>query len=342
MLFRIDTEGREAEPVSADSFSELHYHERYDIQEWVLNNPRLLGEDLLVVTSEFSGFDKTSERLDVLALDRRGKLVVAELKRTAIGTIADLQALRYAAYCSTLQLTDVAEMRAAFRTRRGNQTSNEEALEEIQRFVEEPEFEELDDKPRIILAADDFGPEMTATVLWLRSFEVSMSCVRLTPYTVDDQLVVDSTVLIPLPEAEEFVIRREKKEASRARASSEKPTIEEFVEGIPEDIRSFFVRLRNHVLANDDVKETVFNTLVSYRRESDNSWITWLQHTKTQVRFALPEEEDLPEQMAVKTNNGWTTLAVTTDQDLEVALDLFDRHFSRLEEDGGSSTLGYE
>ncbi len=69
--------------------------------------------------------------MDILGLDVRGKLVVVELKRTAIGTIADLQALRYAAYCSTLKLQDIAEMRAGHLTRRGGKTTPEEALDEI-------------------------------------------------------------------------------------------------------------------------------------------------------------------------------------------------------------------
>jgi RecB family endonuclease NucS len=58
----------------------------------VIHNPQLPGEDLLVIIDESSGFDSTAERLDILALDRAGKLGVVELKRTAVGTAAELQA----------------------------------------------------------------------------------------------------------------------------------------------------------------------------------------------------------------------------------------------------------
>lgn len=104
MLFLVDERHRSARRMIEARFSELALKERFDIQEWVLACPQLLGEDLLVITSEFDQFDRTSERLDLLAVDRYGKLVVVELKRTAVGTRADLQALRYAAYCSTLTL----------------------------------------------------------------------------------------------------------------------------------------------------------------------------------------------------------------------------------------------
>jgi hypothetical protein len=39
------------------------------LQEWVVNNPQILGENLLVIQKEFDGFSDTNERLDLLALD---------------------------------------------------------------------------------------------------------------------------------------------------------------------------------------------------------------------------------------------------------------------------------
>jgi hypothetical protein len=192
--------------------------ERFDIQEWILACPQILGEDLLVVTAEFDQFDRTSERLDVLAVDRRGKLVVIELKRTAVGSKADLQALRYAAYCSTLGIEDLAELFAAHLKRRNSQDlSSADAQAAIKEFLENPDFEEFDDQPRIILAAEEFPAEITATLIWLRTFDLDISAVRLRPYRVGTQLLVDCSVLIPLPEAKDFIIRRERKDVRKQR-----------------------------------------------------------------------------------------------------------------------------
>ena len=69
--------------------------------------PAILGEELLIITSEYDRFDKTNERLDLLALDKDGNLVVIELKRDDSGKNVDLQAIKYAAYCSTLRLADI-------------------------------------------------------------------------------------------------------------------------------------------------------------------------------------------------------------------------------------------
>lgn len=217
MLFVVDTGTRRATAVESATMTDLKIRERYDVQEWLLATPQLLGEELLVISSEFARFDRTSERIDILAIDRSGKLVVVELKRNAVGSHADLQALRYAAYCSTFSLEDVAELYASHvQAREKRSLTSADAVEEIRAFIKAPDFEELDNKPRIILAAEQFPPEMTAAVLWLRSFEVDISAVRLHPYTLDGTLLLDSQVLVPLAEAEDFIIRKEKKDIREA------------------------------------------------------------------------------------------------------------------------------
>ena len=61
-LFRIDqTNGKSGEVAEVD-FKSLGFQERRDIQEWIVDNPSILGEKLLVVGKEFSGFDRTNER----------------------------------------------------------------------------------------------------------------------------------------------------------------------------------------------------------------------------------------------------------------------------------------
>jgi hypothetical protein len=114
MLSTVNVAKKTASEVSRATLSQLQLKKRYDLQESVFQNPRILGEDLLIITSEFSEFDKTDERLDVLAMDRSGVLSVAESKRSAVRTSAELQALRYAPYCSTMSLTDLSDLLAEF------------------------------------------------------------------------------------------------------------------------------------------------------------------------------------------------------------------------------------
>jgi len=82
-------------------------------------------------------------------------------------------------------------------------------------FIVNEDFEELDDKPRVMLVAKNFRPEVTASVLWLRKFDIDISCVKLTPHEIDDDRIgLVSSILIPLPEAEEYIIRSERKKSS--------------------------------------------------------------------------------------------------------------------------------
>lgn len=64
-LFRINPENRESEKIAEVDFARLGFKERQDIQEWVAANPGILGEDLLIIGKEFSGFDRTDERFDL-------------------------------------------------------------------------------------------------------------------------------------------------------------------------------------------------------------------------------------------------------------------------------------
>ena len=64
--------------------------------------PEALGEELLIIQKEFDGFADTRERLDLLALDKDGRLVVIENKLDDSGRDVVWQALKYVAYCSNL------------------------------------------------------------------------------------------------------------------------------------------------------------------------------------------------------------------------------------------------
>ncbi|KYC51210.1 MAG: hypothetical protein AMQ22_01346 [Candidatus Methanofastidiosum methylothiophilum] len=214
-----ETRLRKIEPVA---LSDLGVRERRDMEQWIVKNPDILGEPLLVITAQFGKFDKSARRLDLLALDQTGTLVVVEMKLDARGTHADLQAIRYAAFCSTATPEQVIEMLAKF-----EKVSIEEAKKRIELFVDE-ESEFLRSPPRIILAAGSFDDqEITASVLWLRNFALDMSCVELTPYRLGEgKLVLVPKVIIPLPETKDYQVRVEQKKASETRRNQSSPYAE--------------------------------------------------------------------------------------------------------------------
>ena len=173
-----------------------------------------------MITTEYDRFDKTAQRVDLLALDKEGNLVVVELKRDDSGKNVDLQAIKYAAYCSTLSLQDVVEIYQEAQERKGRKLSPEEARDSIVQFVESDDFEKLNDKPRIILVAREFRPEVTASVLWLNKCGLDITCVKLSPYALtDNDIGIESSVLIPLPVPEEIEMQRKSKVSGRTGAT---------------------------------------------------------------------------------------------------------------------------
>ncbi len=216
MLFVVSKDLNNIEKIESQSFVSLKVWERTHIQEWVRKHPEMLGEDLLIVNMEFDRFEGSRDRLDLLALDRSGNLVVVELKRDSFAGHADLQSIRYAAMISTMTVEQLLERYVDYhRSTTGEEVSEERLRSTINDFVELEHFEELSSRPRIILCSEDFSQEITTTVLWLRGFGLDISCVKLTPHRLDNKVFLVPEKIIPLRESEEYITRVQQKEEVR-------------------------------------------------------------------------------------------------------------------------------
>ena len=198
------------------TFSELNLKERPNLQEWIAKDPNCLGEALLIIQKEFAGFDETRERLDLLALDENGSLVIIENKLDDTGKDVVWQAIKYSSYCSTLTTSQIIDIFQSYldsqkRNEDDSQEENEDAREKISEFLDGKNIDEVilnqDSSQRIILVAADFRKEVTSTVLWLISKGVDAKCIKVTPYSsLDEKLFLDIRQIIPTKEAEDFMI----------------------------------------------------------------------------------------------------------------------------------------
>ncbi len=227
MIFLIATNLIEASKINEGSFTELVIWERKHIEEWVRTNPEMLVEYLLIVTKQFSGFSNSDNRLDMLALDKKVNLIVIKLKRTSTADYADLQAIRYAAEASSMTVEKLIPYYIEYC---GETLSEEQARDQIDEFVESKPFTELADKSRIILRSEGFSQEITATVLWLRKADIDISCVKITPYKVNEQVVIVPQVIIPLKEAEKYLIKIKEKVKGQSEKSRRANVIKILIE----------------------------------------------------------------------------------------------------------------
>jgi len=207
-MFRINKDQKTAEKIAARTFSELGITERYDLQEWIENNPTILGEELLIIQKEFSGFSDTQERLDLLAIDKSGNLVIIENKLDDSGREVIWQAMKYAAYCSTLTNKDIRRIYSEY-----GKGGDFEA--DICDFLSKEDFDEIilnsELSQRIIMVAREFRKEVLSTVLWARKFGIEIQCVKVVPYMLGDSMLLDTDQSIPVKDVEEFTIRLDEK-----------------------------------------------------------------------------------------------------------------------------------
>lgn len=206
-MFKIDKDKNEAISLDKKTFKDLEFKEVAHLQEWIDKNTDILGEKLLIIQKEFDGFDDTNERLDLLALDKHGDLVIIENKLDDSGKDVTWQALKYVSYCSSLSKNDIKDIYQKYLNRR---FMNEDAEKNILDFLNEADFEEIklnSGDQRIILVAASFRKEVTSTVMWLMNHNVNIKCIKVTPFKFDKDIFLDTEQIIPIKDIEDLVIK---------------------------------------------------------------------------------------------------------------------------------------
>lgn len=225
-MYRISREQNNITKLEERKFSELQFRERENLQEWIAKNPEILGEDLLIIQKEFDGFNDTQERLDLLALDKNGDIVVIENKLDDTGRHVVWQALKYVSYCSTLSTSQIIKI---YQEYLDAQSLNEEAKDNILEFLDIDEDGLLLNRndQRIIFVANNYRKEVTSTVLWLLQHSVNIQCFRAIPFGKGEELFLQIEQIIPLPETKEFMIdamEKELEEKSKSKKVAETET----------------------------------------------------------------------------------------------------------------------
>lgn len=213
-MFKIDTATNRISRIESKRFGDLGFREREHLQEWLAYQPDALGEELLIIQKEFDGFDDTRERLDLLALDKEGNLVVIENKLDDTGRDVMWQALKYASYCSNLTKSQLVDIYQAYLNR---YSEGSDARNLLCDFLDVPDLEDVvlntGTNQRLMLVAANFRKEVTSTALWLLNHGIQVQCFKVTPYAMNEDLFLNVEQIIPTPEAKELMIGMSAKEA---------------------------------------------------------------------------------------------------------------------------------
>jgi len=287
MIFEVTSDLKDVKKIESGNFVSLSIWERQHIEEWIRKTPDIFGESLLTVSTEFNQFIDCKDRLDILAIDRQGNLVVIEIKRDPYAAYADLQSIRYAAMVSSMTIDKLIPYYIKYQAKyfKRDKISKEDAKSEITEFVEKEGFVDFTTKTRIILCSENFSQEITTTVLWLREFHVDISCIKFTPYKLGDKIVIVPTKIVPLQETKQYLIDIQEKQEEQTSGGKGRPrTIRILIENnlVKEGQKIYLKNALPHYIKYDK-NNPVFNATITGKLGQGNS-VKW---EKDQKEYAI-------------------------------------------------------
>lgn len=257
-MFLIDKNTNRIQQIEKKTFAELGLKEREHLQEWIAHKPNALGEELLIIQKEFAGFTDTNERLDLLAVDKNGALVIIENKLDDSGRDVTWQALKYASYCSSLTMEDIRSIYQGYLDQYENGAVAEERLSE---FFDGIEYDDIDLNERlsqrIMMIAAHFRIEVTSTVMWLVEQGLRIQCFTAKLEQMEDNLLLNIEQIIPTKGAEEYMVGMAKR--GKEQIASKASNVRRY-----ELRRRFWLKLLNFAGTRTDLFQTISPSQHSY------------------------------------------------------------------------------
>lgn len=212
------------------------------LEDAICQDPSLLGEELLVLGRQLADFAEDAKRLDVLALDKEGEVVLVEMKVDEDYAFTDLQAIGYAGAYSQQDdeffagILARSASNAVIRNAAGlpEDPSKEQALEAIRSFLELPVDTDWtrSRQTRIKLLAPDFPKRVLHNVKWLGEvYGMPIEAIQVRLFDIDGVNHLHFDRLLPLPGAEQFDLSVRDREVSiRKENARRKPVLKSLVQ----------------------------------------------------------------------------------------------------------------
>jgi hypothetical protein len=231
-----------------------------ELEAWIVGNPELVGEPLLVLGQQLAEFAEDHDRLDVLGIDEAGEIVIVELKVAENFRVTDLQALAYAGAYASRDTADLAETLRATLERQANtpalnklgdtpvgspahdsdgvtklpehpqHSTVEEAKQRIVEFLGIEDFNEWQPSQhvRIKLVAPKFPRRVLKTVKWLGEV-YNMPIEAVTARLFDQghgRYSLTFERVLPLPDEGDFDLTvRKREERQRTENAARRPAL---------------------------------------------------------------------------------------------------------------------
>lgn len=209
-----------AESIEPVTLAELGMQESH-IEELLRQNIEMVSDEeqsMLIVGQQVRNVHYG--RSDLTAIDNNGDIVLIEIKRDRKDIenrkeSFEFQAIRYAASYATIQKPEdlVTKIYAPYieKYRKEDEnlglTSLELASRKLSAFLEEHNAaNSFNKKQRIMLVASDFDEQTLSAVAWLNSNNVDISCIKLTPYKLKDEIYIQVEKVLPLNDYDDYYV----------------------------------------------------------------------------------------------------------------------------------------
>lgn len=137
---------------------------------------------------------------------------------------------------------------------------------------------------RIVLVSAEFPKELTTAVMWLNKRDLDIRCIRLKPYLDNGRVLVNVEQVIPLPEAENYIVRiREKEERERTARIKQSETAKKMLRFSTELLEKARARTELHarispssahwVAAGAGISGCAFNYVVGQKFSRVELWL---------------------------------------------------------------------
>lgn len=189
--------------------------------------------------------------------------------------------------------------------------SEDKAKEKITTWLQDSleNDEELLQDVRIILVNQDFGKELTSCVLWLLDKNIDISCIRITPYQVNGEILWDIDKIIPLKEADDYRknIRKQQAQIEEQKKSQKDYTKYRFFEqrNLPKN-RLVLEIIKKYVNDNPQISFEGLHNKFPDNLQGSLGVIEKIENIKDGRRYFMNESLKLGDNSTIAVCSGWS------------------------------------
>jgi hypothetical protein len=236
MLIKLTLQGGKLDVMEVDevSFSAIPVTKaasatEKDLEDLIAANVNLIetstadddGDTLLIIGRQV--VTDTGKRMDLVALDKTGALILIEVKRDAKDMQyrkdhGEIQAVRYAASLAKLKTAEhlvkalyapyIRNFQPELLLDRGVRSPEEWALKKINDFVNDNgiEISRLNHKQEIVLVGAGFDPDTRSAAAWMAANGLPIRVIEVRPHKVGTDYFLDIVQIIPVATYENLYV----------------------------------------------------------------------------------------------------------------------------------------